>query len=60
MDDMIPEMSGTEAMQKLKAEGYSKPTVVLTGNTESSTAREDYMSKLYNKFLGKPLMPAEL
>lgn len=60
MDDMIPEMSGTEAMQKLKAVWDSKPIVVLTGNTESSTAREDYMSKRFNEFLGKPLMPAEL
>ncbi len=60
MDDMMPEMRGTEAMQKLKAEGFSKPIIVLTGNTESSTAREDYLSKGFDEFLGKPLNPQEL
>lgn len=60
MDDMMPEMSGTEAMQNLKEKGYKTPIVVLTGNTESCTAREDYMSKGFDEFLGKPLNPQEL
>ena len=36
---MMPNMTGTEAMQKLKSEGYNKPIIVLTSNVEDPQMR---------------------
>ena len=60
LDDMMPEMSGTEAMQRLKSENYRVPIVVLTGNTENENARRNYLSAGFDEFLAKPLNDGEL
>lgn len=59
LDDMMPEITGTEAMQKLKGEGYTKPIVVLTGNIEP-TDKEKYLSAGFDEYIGKPPTDGEL
>lgn len=60
LDDMMPIMTGTQAMQKLKTEGYLKPIIVLTGNVEDPSAKENYMKAGFDEFLGKPINNEQL
>ncbi|MDD4795867.1 MAG: response regulator [Bacilli bacterium] len=60
-DDMMPEMSGTEMMFKLKeAENFKIPIVVLTGNVEIPNAKEHYLNLGFDDFLAKPINLEEL
>ena len=52
LDDMMPIMTGTEAMQKLKNAGYSKPIVVITSN-EKPEDRERYLNAGFDEYIGK-------
>ena len=55
MDDMMPGMSGTETMQKLKYEmGFNKPILVLTANA-TSNAKEEYLAAGFDEFISKPI-----
>ena len=53
LDDMMPEMSGTEIMQKLKRENYNKPIIVLTGNNKPED-RERYLNLGFDEYIAKP------
>lgn len=60
-DDMMPEMSGTEMMKKLKNNtDFKIPIIVLTGNTEIPNAKEHYLSEGFDDFLGKPINSQEM
>lgn len=60
MDDMMPKMSGTETLQKLKEiEGFDTPVVALTANAISGM-REKYLSEGFNDYLSKPIDKTEL
>lgn len=60
-DDMMPEMSGTEMMLKLKeAKNFNIPVVVLTGNVEIPNAKEHYLNLGFDDFLAKPINLQEL
>ena len=58
-DEMMPNMSGTEMMQKLKTGGYSVPIVVLTADVDVN-AKEKYISNGFDDYLGKPIHISEL
>ncbi len=60
MDDMMPNLSGTETMLKLKNEyGYDKPIIVLTANAVD-TQRDEYLSKGFDGFISKPVSREQL
>ena len=60
MDDMMSEMTGTEAMKEIKEEGITKtPIVVLTANAIAGM-REKYMSEGFDEYLSKPIDNNEL
>ena len=60
MDDMMPEMSGTETMKILKGkESFTTPIVVLTANAIEG-AREQYLKEGFNDYLAKPIDKNEL
>ena len=59
MDDMMPEMSGTETCNKLKANGIKIPIIVLTANAVKGQ-REEYLSKGFDEYLSKPINQKEL
>ena len=60
MDDMMPEMSGTETMKILKSDkNFTTPIVVLTANAIEG-ARENYLSEGFNDYLAKPIDKQEL
>lgn len=60
MDDMMPNLSGTETMLKLKNEyGYDKPIIVLTANAVD-TQRDEYLSKGFDDFISKPVSREQL
>ena len=54
MDDMMPEVTGTETMQILKKDGYQQPIVVLTANAMTGE-REKYLAKGFDDYIGKPI-----
>ena len=55
MDDMIPKMSGTETLAKLKEiPGFQTPVVALTANAINGM-REKYLSAGFNDYLAKPI-----
>ncbi|MDD2518604.1 MAG: response regulator [Bacilli bacterium] len=59
-DDMMPNMSGTQTLQKLKQNSnFNIPTVVLTANTVDG-AKEEYLSAGFNEYMGKPINREEL
>ena len=60
LDDMMPVMTGTEAMQELKKQSYPTPIVVITGNVEHPNARENYMSAGFDEFIPKPVRDEDL
>lgn len=59
MDEMMPGLSGSETMIKLKENGYKVPIVVLTADVDVS-ARDKYLSLGYDDYLGKPINIKEL
>lgn len=59
MDDMMPEMTGTETMEKLKSMGTKLPIVVLTANAIDG-AKEKYLKKGFDDYIAKPIMRTEL
>ena len=60
MDDMMPKMSGTEAMKQLRTlEGFKTPVVVLTANAISGM-KEKYLEDGFDDYLAKPLDKEEL
>ena len=59
MDEMMPGLSGSETMIKLKENGYKVPIVVLTADVDVS-ARDKYLSMGYDDYLGKPINIKEL
>lgn len=59
MDEMMPNMSGTETMKKLKERGYTIPIVVLTADVEANS-KEKYLSSGFDDYLGKPTSLKEL
>ena len=55
MDDMMPKMSGTETLAKLKQiEGFHTPVVALTANAITGM-REKYLAAGFNDYLSKPI-----
>ena len=59
MDDMMPNMSGTETMKKLKEIGIKTPIVVLTANAIEGM-KENYLSEGFDYYLSKPIDKKEL
>ena len=58
-DEMMPNMSGTEMMKKLRENGYTTPIVALTADVEND-AKEEYLSNGFDDYLKKPIERAEL
>ena len=63
MDDLMPEMSGTECLEILKKiereDGYYIPVVVLTANVVSGM-KEKYLTLGFEDYLSKPIDKYEL
>ena len=63
LDDMMPNMSGVEALDIFKkqerVEGFSIPVVVLTANAVTGM-KEDYLSRGFDDYLAKPIEKPEL
>lgn len=63
MDDMMPEMSGSETLSILKkierVDGFYIPTVVLTANATSGM-KEKYLKAGFEDYLSKPIDRYEL
>jgi len=60
MDDMMPKMSGSETLTKLKEkESFNIPVVVLTANAIAGM-KEKYLSTGFNDYLSKPIERPEL
>lgn len=60
MDDMMPQMSGTETFKKLKQlDNFNVPVVALTANAISGM-REKYLSEGFKDYISKPIDKKEL
>ena len=60
LDDMMPKMSGTETLKKLKEiDTYKTPTIALTANAISGM-KEKYLSDGFDDYLAKPIDKLEL
>ena len=60
LDDMMPKMSGSETLVKLKAlPEFKTPVVVLTANAISGM-KEEYLKKGFDDYLSKPIEKEEL
>ncbi len=59
LDEMMPEMSGTETMIKLKRAGYKMPIVALTADVEIDS-KDKYIKKGFDDYLAKPINIGEL
>lgn len=63
MDDLMPEMSGTEVLNILKkierVDGYYIPVVVLTANATTGM-KEKYLESGFEDYLAKPIEKGEL
>ena len=60
LDDMMPRMSGTETLQKLKEiETFNTPVVALTANAITGM-KEEYINKGFNDYLSKPIIKEDL
>ena len=55
LDDMMPKMSGTQAMKELKKQNFSRPIVVITGNCEDPNSRDNYINEGFDEFISKPV-----
>ena len=60
MDDMMPKMTGTETLQKLKEiEYFNIPVIALTANAISGM-REKYLKEGFDDYLSKPMEKDEV
>ena len=60
LDDMMPKMSGTDTLNKIKEEGlYDGPIVVLTANALTGE-KEKYLEIGFDDYLAKPIENIEL
>lgn len=60
MDDMMPKMTGTQTLAKLKENGnFDIPTVALTANAIAGM-KEKYLSVGFDDYLAKPIERREL
>ena len=60
LDDMMPKMSGTETLKKLKEDpNYNIPTVALTANAITGM-REKYLADGFDDYLAKPIEKDQL
>lgn len=60
MDDMMPRMSGTETLMRLKKiDGFNIPTIALTANAISGM-KEKYLKDGFDDYLAKPINKVEL
>ena len=60
LDDMMPKMTGTETLQKLKEiESFNIPVIALTANAISGM-KEKYIGSGFNNYLAKPIDKNEL
>jgi len=59
MDQMMPGISGTEAMKKLRKSGYTKPIIVLTANAIIGQA-EKFIAEGFDGFVSKPIQTNHL
>lgn len=59
LDEMMPEMTGSEMMQILKEQEYDKPIIVLTADAESES-EDKYLSRGFDDYLKKPIEKREL
>ena len=60
LDDMMPKMTGTETLQKLKEiETFNTPVVALTANALTGM-KEEYISRGFNDYLSKPIEKEDL
>ena len=60
MDDMMPQMSGTETFKKLKQlENFNVPVIALTANAISGM-KEKYLQEGFNDYISKPIDKKEL
>lgn len=60
MDDMMPKMTGKEAVKQLKSDpNYKIPTIVLTANAITGM-KEEYLAAGFDDYLSKPIEKKEL
>ncbi len=60
MDDMMPGMSGTDTMKKLKYEmHFINPIIVITANA-TTEAKEQYLDAGFDDFISKPVKREDL
>ncbi|UKI58467.1 MAG: response regulator [Clostridium sp.] len=60
LDDMMPRMTGTETLQKLKEiETFKTPVVALTANAITGM-KEEYINRGFNDYLSKPIIKEDL
>ncbi len=60
MDDMMPKLSGTETLERLKTiKGFKIPVIALTANAISGM-KEKYIQAGFNDYLAKPIEKEEL
>lgn len=60
MDDMMPKMTGKEAVKKLKSDpNFKTPVIVLTANAITGM-REEYLAAGFDDYLSKPIEKIEL
>ena len=60
MDDMMPKMTGKEAVKKLKSDpNFKIPVIVLTANAITGM-REEYLAAGFDDYLSKPIEKKEL
>ena len=60
LDDMMPRMTGTETLQKLKEmDSFNVPVVALTANAITGM-REEYINRGFNDYLSKPIVKEDL
>ena len=60
LDDMMPRMTGTETLQKLKEmDSFNIPVVALTANAITGM-REEYINRGFNDYLSKPIVKEDL
>ncbi len=60
LDDMMPKMSGSETLVKLKEmDNFNIPVCALTANAITGM-KEEYLNKGFNDYLSKPIVKEEL
>ncbi|MFV0250210.1 MAG: response regulator [Bacilli bacterium] len=59
MDDMMPKISGTQTMHKIKEMEIKTPIIALTANAVEG-AKENYLKEGFDEYLSKPINRSEL